>query len=150
MIYINDMASLAGIYNGTSRILTNVSETTFTDYAYELPFVHTEALLTLYLLPLSFLSFIFNTILLVLYIIFHSEPNVKSTSVSLSILIFTGCYLLVTFNLVLTLNRQYILDLCMVIVWLRGVGLSIPLILATLLVKLLKVYRILRLRSIVS
>lgn len=117
MIYIyhniNDMASLAGMYDGTSWILTNVSETTFTDYAYELPFVHTEVLLTLYLhvLPLSFLSFIFNTILLVLYIIFHNEPNVKSTSVSLSMLIFTGCYFLVSFNLVLTLNRQYILGL---------------------------------------
>ena len=141
--YMNDTTNLAGIYNGTSHSLKNVSETmlSFTDY--DLPLVHTEAMLTLHLLPLSFLSFIFNTVLLVLYTAFHNEPSVKSTSVALSILIFTGCYLLVGFSVVVTLNRQYRLDLCMVIVWLSGIGLSVPLILATVLVKMLRVYRIL-------
>ena len=102
--YMNDTTNLAGIYNGTSHTLKNVSETmlSFTDY--DLPLVHMEAMLTLHLLPLSFLSFIFNTVLLVLYTAFHNEPSVKSTSVALSILIFTGCYLLVGFNVVVTLT----------------------------------------------
>ena len=137
---INETANLAGIYDGTSRTLTNVSAITFTDS--NLPIVYEQALLVPYLLPLSILSFLLNTILMVLYIIFRNKSDIKSTSVSLSMLIFIGCYLLVGFNFALLFYLQFRLDTCMLQVWLSGIGLPLPLILATILVKMLRVYRI--------
>ena len=137
---LDSTTRLIGIYNGISSTLTNMSETIFTDY--DLPIVNKSALLFPYLLPLPILSFIFNTILLILYIIFHNEPSIKSTSVSISMLILLGCYIPIGYIFFLIVSELYKLDFCMVRIWLSGTGLSIPLILATILVKMLRVYRI--------
>ena len=137
---LNSMADLIGIYDGTSRTLTNKSEIMFLDY--DLPIVNKQLVLVPYLLPLPILSFIFNTILLILYIVFRNEPSIKSTSVSLSMLILIGCYVLIVYATCLVVDKLYQLDLCMAFVWLGGAGLSAPLILATILVKMLRVYRI--------
>ena len=141
---LNSTARLIDIYDGTSNTLTNISETIFTDY--DVPIVNREAIPFPYqiLLPLPILSFIFNTILLFLYVIFRNEPSIKSTSVSISMLIFIGCYILISYSISLIVGKQdlYKLDFCMVYVWLSGIGLSLPLILATILVKMLRVYRI--------
>ena len=136
---LNDMANLTGIYDGTSLTLTNVSEITFTDY--DLPTV-TKGLLPPYLLSLPILSFLFNTILLVLYIVYRNEPDIKSTSVSLSMLMFTGCYLLIVFIICDVLFEQYRVGLCILRIWLSAAGLSLPLITTTLLIKMLRVYHI--------
>ena len=135
---MNGMASLISIYDGASHTLKLTSEITFADS--DLPVV--PHVFAPYLLSLPLLCLLFNTILLVLYIYFRNERSIKSTSVSLSMLIFTGCYFLVGFTVGLILNRQYRFDFCMVNVWLSGLGLSIPLILATILVKMLRVYHI--------
>ena len=134
---LDSTTRLIGIYNGMSSTLTNMSETIFTDY--DLPIVNKSALLFPYLVPLPILSFIFNTILLILYVIFRNEPSIKSTSVSISMLIFIGCYILIGYSILLPV---YQLDFCMTLIWLSGNGLSMPLILATILVKMLRVYRI--------
>ena len=139
--HLNSTSNLIGAYDGISHSLTNTSEIIlFTDY--NLPVVNREAILVPYLLPLPILSFIFNTILLVLYIIFRNEPSVKSTSVSFSMLILSGCYILAGYTVSLIVVEPFPLDFCMVHIWLGGTGLSIPLILATILVKMLRVYRI--------
>ena len=132
---MNGMASLIGIYDST---LTNVIKITFTDK--DLPVV--SRVVFPYLLQLPLLCLLFNTILLVLYIYFHNEPSVKSTSVSLSMLIFIGCYFLVGFTVVMILQEEHMIDFCIALLWLSGLGLSIPLILAIILVKLLRVYHI--------
>ena len=93
-------------------------------------------------LSLPALCFVFNTPLLVLYVHFHNEPSVKSTSVCLSLLIFIDCYLLTAYTIVAIADIPPRIDLCMVLVWLSGLGISLPLILTTLLVKMLRVYRI--------
>ena len=134
----NCTASLIGVYDGTSRSFINVSEITFTNN--DLPVV--SRLVAPYLLPLPILCFLVNTVLLVLYVYFRNEPSIKSTSVSLSMLIFTGCYFLVGFNVVFTLNRQYRFDFCTIGVWLSTFGLPLPLILAIILVRMLRVYHI--------
>ena len=135
---INGMASLNGIFDGTSHTLTATREINFTDY--DLPVVYRPASLVPYLLPLPVISFAFNTILLILYIVFRNEPNIKSTSVSLSVMIFIGCYILIAFILVVMLSELYPFDQCMLQIWLSG--LSISLILATTLIKMLRVYHI--------
>ena len=96
------------------------------------------------------LTFIFVTLTLVLYICFREEPEVKATSFALSLLAFLGCYvnlayLIVLFCLNHTLDSIDIPrdnSLCVSLPWLANVGLSLPLMLATLLVKMLRVYHI--------
>ena len=133
------MASLIGIYSGTSHTFTKVNEIIFTDH--DLPVVNKGAFLVPYLLPLPILSFIFNTILLILYIVFRNEPSIKSTSVSLSMLMLIGCYILAVYTACLSVYDNES-DFCMTLAWLSGIGLSVPLILATILVKMLRVYHI--------
>ena len=98
-----------------------------------------------------FFCFVVVTVSLVLYFCFRNDPGIKATSASLSILIFIGCYLLIVYLLVLnsTLLPSYpkwnskVRNLvCFLRVWLNALGLPIALILSTLLVKLLRVYRI--------
>ena len=137
---LNSTPRLIGIYDGTSSTLINIRKAIFTDN--DLPIVNRVMILVPYLLPLPILSFIFNTILLVLYIIFRNEPSIKSTSVSISMLILIGCYILIGYSILLIVSDAYQIDLCMTLAWLGGNGLSIPLILATILVKMLRVYRI--------
>ena len=57
---------------------------------------------------------------------FRNAPSVKSTSVSLSMLMFTGCYIVVAFEVSYIIYLQYWLDTCMFQVWLSIGGLSFP------------------------
>ena len=99
------------------------------------------------------ISFCFfcTTITLILYVYFRNEPAVKATSVSLSGTIFIGCYLLVFYLLVLNstllpsypgLSNAARNVICVFRAWIHGIGYPVALILSTLLVKLLRVYRI--------
>ena len=135
---LNGTVSLTGTYDGTSYTLTKLNET-FIDY--DLPQIHIPTL-SLYILPLPILSFLFNTVLLVLYIVFRNAESIKSTSVSLSILMFAGCYLLAIFAIFDILFDVYRINLCMLLFSLSTLGLPIPLIYVILLLKMLRVYRI--------
>ena len=90
------------------------------------------------------------TIILVLYICFRKEPEVKATSYTLSLLMFAGCY----FNLVYLCLLFYVNHMlhsvdvsrdnamCIGIQWLSAPGISLPIMQATLLVKMLRIYHI--------
>ena len=86
------------------------------------------------------------TITLVLYVYYRKEPEVRATSWTLSLLMLMGCYLLAAYLVLLTLHTAvqpiHGFNLCVALVWTSGIGLSYPLILAVLLVKLARVYRI--------
>ena len=135
---LNCTSSHVGVYNSHSGMLENFTIDTFVNT--NLPVL--RILPSPFFLSLPALCFVLNTVLLALFIYFRNEPSVKSTSVCLSLLIFTGCYLLTVYSVVLIADIPLKIDVCMVIVWLSGLGISIPLILTTLLVKMLRVYRI--------
>ena len=109
-----------------------------------------EKLLPTYtiLCVLIVLCIVLNTSFMALYVYFRKEPDIKATSMSLSLLIFVGCYLLAGFTIVAVMWHRYTLipvplwQLCVVNTWLSGLGVSIPLILATILVKMLRIYYI--------
>ena len=86
------------------------------------------------------------TITLVLYVYYRKEPEVRATSWTLSLLMLMGCYMidiyLLTVMLRSVLPPTATIHLCSLLVWISGLGLSYPLILAVLLVKLARVYRI--------
>ena len=93
---------------------------------------------------------IFVTLTLVLYVCFRKEPEVKATSFTLSLLVFVGCYVNLAYLIVLfclnhtldSINISRDNSLCLSLPWLANVGLSLPLMLATLLVRMLRVYHI--------
>ena len=93
--------------------------------------------------------FIFLTLTLIMYFHFRNEPEVKATGVSLSILTFIGCYLLLTYLAALNLNllpNYYRVSLtfrnfmCQLLLWFNGLSVPTALILSVLLVKLVRVY----------
>ena len=97
------------------------------------------------------ICFVVVTAMLVLYFYFRKEPAVRASSVSLSVLIFIGCYMLIFYLLILnsTLLPSYHMRsskfrnfICVFRVWIHGLGYPNALILSTLLVRLLRVYRI--------
>ena len=135
---VNCTSSYAGVYNGQSRMLENFTIGKFINS--DLPVL--RLLPSPYFLSLPVLCFVVNTILLVSYIYFRNEPSVKSTSVCLSLLLFIGCYLLIAYTILAIADIPPRIDLCMVLVWLSVLGTSLPLILTTLLVKMLRTYRI--------
>lgn len=99
----------------------------------------------------SCISFLIVTGNLILYFHFRSEPEIKATSVSLSILIFIGCYLPIIYSLGLTSSllpsyhkksSQFRNFICLFRVWLHGLVVPLAIIFSTLLIKLLRVYRI--------
>ena len=96
---------------------------------------------------LAVMVFITETSVLILYIYFRKEPEIKSTSFSLSLLMFFGCYLCTIYTPVSLYFQQPLIDpptiedaLCHVRLWLSNIG--IYFVEATLLVKILRVYHI--------
>ena len=94
-------------------------------------------------------SFIFVTVMLLGYSFFRHEPEVKSTSFSLSLLVFLGCYLLLVYLSILlyfhqpsATSNQMLNILCISLNWFSGLGVPNALILVTSLVKIIRVYYI--------
>ena len=137
----NGMLSPSGVYEGEPQLLVNVTLKGLSIDHFKPP-----AVLPLhYLMVLPIVCCVFNTMLLLLFICFRNEPDVKSTAVSLSLLMFIGCYLFVVYIIFIFVGESLNLDLCMVRIY--GLSLCTPLILATALVKMLRVYRVFTLRG---
>jgi hypothetical protein len=84
-----------------------------------------------------------------LYIYFRKEPEIKATSVTVSVCMFLGCYLLLLLLPDLLVNAYPVSQLpcptwlvCNLLAWLSLLGFPLTLILATLFVKMLRVYLI--------
>lgn len=91
--------------------------------------------------------FIIETSVLILYICFRKEPEVKSTSFSVSLFMFFGCYLCNIYVPVTIYSQQPLIgppeiedSICQMRLWLSNFGIFC--IEATLLVKILRVYHI--------
>ena len=138
---LNGILTPSGVYDSSLNLLTNVTLQSLSDDPRELaPLLPLPSLM---ILPV--LCGAFNTVLLVLFFYFRNQPDVKSTSVSLSLIMFIACYIFVAFVTVLVISSYLNLDICMVGIW--GVSLGVPLILSTLLVKMLIVYHIFNLHG---
>lgn len=96
------------------------------------------------------LSVVFVTCVLVLYVYFHKEPEIRATSFTLSLLMFAGCYLNLLY-LCLLFYTNHTVDsvdiphdnaLCLSLQWFSATGVSLSIMLATLLVKMLRIYHI--------
>ena len=92
------------------------------------------------------------TFMLVLHICFKKEPEIKATSFSLSLLMFAGCYFNLFYITLLyysvhtanTIDIRYQHVICNLFLWFSAPGISLPLMLAVLLVKIIRIYYIFR------
>ena len=145
----NKTVSLVGIFSGAVGKLTHWNTNVILQDSIEAD-VAFEKLLPTYVILCIVITVcvVLNTVLMVLYVYFRKEPDIKATSMSLSLLIFIGCYLLAGFTVVAVISQRYTLipvplwQLCVVNTWLSGLGVSIPLMLAVILVKMLRIYYI--------
>lgn len=91
--------------------------------------------------------FLFISGVLLIFVCYRKEPEIRAASWFLSLLILLGCYMITLFLVLLTVvisSNQLHLDLCIPMAALSGTGLPQILILAVLLVKILRVYYIFR------
>lgn len=90
------------------------------------------------------------TVDLVLYIYYRKEPEVKATSFSVSIFMFLSSYALILYLVLLAAKEQLVQPsllsdvVCVARSWLNLLSIPGSLILATILVKMLRVYQIFR------
>jgi hypothetical protein len=91
----------------------------------------------------------FITIILIAYVYFRNEPEIKATSFSVSLCMFLGCYLMLLFVPFLLMDSlpdgQLGLSgalICNTLVILSAIGIPCVLILASLFVKMARVYAI--------
>ncbi len=98
---------------------------------------------------LAFLCAVLVTVIFVLYLLFRNEPEIKATSVPISISMFLGCYLLLSYIPMLLVKAYPDSSVavphnvtCQFLGWVGGTGIPFPLILVTILVKMLCVYAI--------
>ena len=110
---------------------------------------YTTSVVTVVVSMLGFIiSIIFVSAVLILYLYFRNEPEVKATSITVSLGMFVGCYLMLSFVpfLLLDLNPSIYLGqpgnniVCNILIWLSALGLPVILILDALLIKMIRVY----------
>ena len=92
---------------------------------------------------------LFVSIILFLYIFFREEQEIKATSFTISLCIFLGCYLLLSCSSVI-LAKSWILYgvnntagiLCQMLTWSGTIGIPASMILATIIVKMVRIYAV--------
>ena len=144
---INKEAQHVGYYNQVSGTVINMS--LFGDIPsdeLERHYILFTPALTGIVSSIVAFCILFITAMLFLYWYYREESEIKATSTRLSLLIFLGCYLMCIFTLVnavfagMSVPTSAGAAFCCTLSW--GSFISVALILATLLVKLLRVYRV--------
>ena len=107
-----------------------------------------DPLLTILMLTLAGGATVFTTVVLILFIYYRNEPEIKATSPKLSLLMFLGCYLLyyaiagntLLRSVVVTGDTAFLTGVCSSVTWCVDIGFNI--IIGTLLARLLRIYHI--------
>ena len=112
-------------------------------------YVRNSKLLIAIFLVSIILCFLFVSIVLFFYIFFRKEEEIKATSYTISLCMFLGCYLLLfRSSVLLTVNWRFsginitANFLCQLLSWFSIIGIPASVILATLLIKMVRIYAI--------
>ena len=104
---------------------------------------HSPLPVTVLLSTVTGAGIILTTIVLILFIYYRKAAEVKATSLPLSLLMFLGCYLLFVTTFLHTISDAIVNHgpfFCTAITWCAGLGINF--VYGTLLVRMLRVYRI--------
>jgi len=104
---------------------------------------HSPLPVAVLLLTVSGVCIILTTVILILFVYYRKAEEIKATSLNLSLLMFLGCYLLFVSTLFYTVSDVIVNHspfFCNFVIWCTGLGTNF--VFGTLLVKMLRVYRI--------
>ena len=142
---------LVGVYNPNENDLTitdlNLLSTVPADQ-FEVVYEVLPQWLTITIFCICGLAYIMTTVILVLFLYWRNEPEIKATSPYLSLAMFAGCYLLYTAIVFETVHRSFVIGfevftaICNTDIWFGFIGYN--LIIGTLFVKLLRINQIFR------
>ena len=99
--------------------------------------------ITAVLLTIEAVLIILTTVILILFLYYRNAPEIKATSFYLSLIMFLGCYCLFAHCVIEATSLYVIHDgvfFCNAGIWISGIGLH--LIFGSLILKMLRVYRI--------
>ena len=142
---------LVGVYNPNENNLTvtdlNLLSTVPVDQ-FEVVYEVLPQWLMVIIFCICGLAYIMTTVILVLFLYWRNEPEIKATSPYLSLAMFAGCYLLYTAIVFETVHRSFVIGIeaftaiCNTDIWFGFIGYN--LIIGTLFVKLLRINQIFR------
>ena len=142
---------LVGMYNPNENNLTitdlNLLSTVPADQ-FEVVYEVLPQWLMVIIFCICGLAYIMTTVILVLFLYWRNEPEIKATSPYLSLAMFAGCYLLYTAIVFETVHRSFVIGfeaftaICNSDIWFGFIGYN--LIIGTLFVKLLRINQIFR------
>ena len=142
---------LVGVYNPNEDNLTitdsNLLSTVPADQ-FEVVYEVLPQWLMITIFCICGLAYIMTTVILVLFLYWRNEPEIKATSPYLSLAMFAGCYLLYTAIIFQTVQRSFVIgfeaftSICNTDIWFGFIGCN--LIIGTLFVKLLRINHIFR------
>ena len=97
-------------------------------------------------------SFVLVTVNLVFYICYRKEPEIKATSYMITMVIFVSCYILMLYLVLLASEHFHVMPtktffkdaVCLARSWINLIGVPGPVIVATVLIKMLRVCKIFR------
>ena len=152
ILQVRDVVTNLGIYiDGNLTIVNHIEDFTLIDNAQTSAY-QKKAIIYVGITYCSvILNTIFITLVLIFYLYFRHEEAIKATSTVLSMMLFLSCYLILLhlslLNVTLLPQYQHFpiefkTFTCMDRLWLNGLAIPTNLILATMIVKIVRVYRI--------
>ena len=152
ILQVRDVVTNLGIYiDGNLTIVNHIEDFTLIDNAQTSAY-QKKAIIYVGITSCSvIMTTIFITLVLIFYLHFRHEEAIKATSIVLSMMVFLSCYLVLLYLLLLNLTLlpqyqhfpiEFKTFTCVIYIWLNGLGVPTNLILATLIVKMVRVYRI--------
>ena len=143
----NGSAVQVGSYDPVSRetLIENYSNPMGDVLNNELPriYKHSPLPVTVLLSTVTGVCIILTTIVLVVFICYRKTAEVKATSLTLSLFMFLGCYLLFISTLFHTVSDAIVNHgpfFCSTVIWCAGLGINF--IFGSILVRMLRIYRI--------
>ena len=142
---------LVGVYNPNEDNLTindSILLSTVPADHFEVVYNLLPQWLTITIFCICGLAYIMTTIILVLFLYWRNEPEIKATSSYLSLVMFAGCYLLYTATMFQTISKSFVVGFnmftaaCNIDSWFGFIGFN--LIFGTLFVRLLRINHIFR------
>ena len=137
------------IRNGTTKLYTVISDKQCNETAIgrspddEIPTNLQSVAITAVLLTIEAVLIILTTVILILFLYYRNAPEIKATSPYLSLTMFVGCYSLFASAIIRALSQSVIHDgvfFCNAPEWCLSLG--VHLIVAPLIMRMLRVYRI--------
>ena len=141
---------LVGVYNPNEDNLTinnSILSTVPADH-FEVIYELLPQWLMITIFCICGLAYILTTIILVLFLYWRNEPEIKATSPYLSLVMFAGCYLLYTATVMRTAHQSFVIKfnaftaICNIDIWFRSIGINF--IFSTLFMRLLRIYHVFR------